>query len=259
MKKIIIPLIAIIFSCPFYSFSIEQFDSLGDDSSATFVSDDGYELPKMQTIDELIMAAEQGDAEAQYVLAKKYHDGDGIGQDHAKAKQYVEQAAEKGHVGAQAALAYLYFQGLGTEQDHARAAEWYTKAAELRDKDWQYNREAQYKLAKCYDDGFGVEKDIIKAKILYRKASDYPEASKALNDLLSNPANAEILKKHKKNLKEYKNKAGEFYRKQYSMSERKMRKWISETSDEEWEEYMLDYEPGRAVLEIEESNTICIY
>lgn len=243
----------------------------------------------------------------QYKLGMCYLNGEGVPQDSKKAIKLFLKAAKKGYydgqIKAQIALGDCYKNGEGVRKNSKKAVEWYTKAA--CDKDIQCNREVQYKLAKCYEDGFGVEKDIIKAKILYRKAGNYPEASKALNDLLSNPANAEILKKHKKDLKEYKEKVGEYYnaysmvdkwfndfsdedrekymeqfksriingeytffsyndvlkkkikdfeeykknnpnsfQKRYSMSKRKIRKWISETSDKEWEEYMLDFEPN---------------
>ena len=243
----------------------------------------------------------------QYKLGMCYLNGEGVPQDSKKAIKLFLKAAKKGYydgqIKAQIALGDCYKNGEGVRKNSKKAVEWYTKAA--CDKDIQCNREVQYKLAKCYEDGFGVEKDIIKAKILYRKAGNYPEASKALNDLLSNLANAEILKKHKKDLKEYKEKVGEYYnaysmvdkwfndfsdedrekymeqfksriingeytffsyndvlkkkikdfeeykknnpnsfQKRYSMSKRKIRKWISETSDEEWEEYMQDFEPN---------------
>lgn len=245
----------------------------------------------------------------QYKLGMCYLNGEGVPQDYKMALKMFLKAAKKGYkdgqIKAQIALGDCYKNGKGVRKNSKKVVEWYTKAAELHNKDNEYNKEAQYKLAKCYEDGFGVEKDIIKAKILYRKAIDYPEASKALNDLLSNPAYAEILKKHKKDLKEYKEKVGEYYnaysmvdkwfndfsdedrekymeqfetriingvytifpyndelkkkikdfeeykknnpnsfQKRYSMSKRKIRKWISETSDEEWEEYMQDFEPN---------------
>lgn len=243
----------------------------------------------------------------QYKLGMCYLNGEGVPQDSKKAIKLFLKAANKGYydgqINAQIALGDCYKNGEGVRKNSKKAVEWYTKA--VCDKDIQCNREVQYKLAKCYEDGFGVEKDIIKAKILYRKAGNYPEASKALSDLLSNPANAEILKKHKKDLKKYKEKVGEYYnaysmvdkwfndfsdedrekymeqfksriingeytffsyndvlkkkikdfeeykknnpnsfQKRYSMSKRKIRKWISETSDKEWEEYMLDFEPN---------------
>ena len=253
----------------------------------------------------------------QYKLGVCYFNGEGITQDYKKAIKLFLKAAENGYgdgrIKAQIALGYCYKNGEGVRKNLKKAIEWYTKAAKLD------NAKAQYILAKCYEDGIGVEKNIIKAKIWYRKAYCNPEAQQALKNLLSNPAYVEILKKHKKDLKEYKNKAGEFYRqhcmankwlsdfseeenekyyqyfrqkyingqhtklnfieafnkqlikdfeeyknkadeyhqKRYSMSTRMMRKWVLETSDEKWEEYMQDFEPSMAVLEILEYQEAC--
>ena len=52
------------------------------------------------------------------------------------------------------------------------------------------------------------------------------------------------LKKKIKDFEEYKKNNPNSFQKRYSMSKRKIRKWISETSGEEWEEYMQDFEPN---------------
>ncbi len=167
----------------------------------------------------------------QFKLGVCYLNGEGITQDYKKAIKLFIKAAENGYadgrINALIALGYCYKNGEGVRKNSKKAVEWYTKAAKLG------NANAQYNLAKCYEDGLGVEKDIIKAKIWYSKAIRYPEAAKALNDLLSNPANAEILEKHKKDLKEYKEKACECYN-VYSM----VYKWFNDFSDEDREKYM---------------------
>ena len=50
------------------------------------------------------LAAEQGDADAQYLLGAVYHDGDWVDQDHEQAAQWWRLAAEQGHELAQEAL-----------------------------------------------------------------------------------------------------------------------------------------------------------
>lgn len=77
-----------------------------------------------------ILAAEQGDAHAQYSLGQSYELGRCVQRDHALALKWFTRAAEQEHVAAQEKLGYLYANGEGVSQDHAQAAEWFTRAAE---------------------------------------------------------------------------------------------------------------------------------
>ncbi len=49
----------------------------------------------------LYEAAEQGNADAQFLLGACYYKGKGVEQDHAKAVYWFEKAAEQGYVYAQ--------------------------------------------------------------------------------------------------------------------------------------------------------------
>ena len=49
-------------------------------------------------------AAEQGNADAQYMLGVAYMSGDGVVQDEAEAMKWYRKAAEQGHVGAKSSL-----------------------------------------------------------------------------------------------------------------------------------------------------------
>ena len=74
-------------------------------------------------------AAEQGEAESQFLLARIYHDGTGLPQDNKQAAKWLTKAAEHGNAIAQAQLGSLYGKGEGVVQDYARAHMWFNLAA----------------------------------------------------------------------------------------------------------------------------------
>src|SRR5674476_586003 len=78
--------------------------------------------------DNVIRRAEKGDANAQFVLGRKYDIGKGVPQDYAEAAKWYRMAAEQGHAEAQFNLGMLYDEGRGVSQDYAEAAKWYRKA-----------------------------------------------------------------------------------------------------------------------------------
>ena len=49
-------------------------------------------------------AAEQGHAEAQYLLGVMYNNGNGVIKDFQEARKWYQKAAEQGHEGAEMAL-----------------------------------------------------------------------------------------------------------------------------------------------------------
>src|ERR1019366_6034446 len=73
--------------------------------------------------------AEQGMAEAQYMLGYLYHKGQGVPQDDTQAAGWYRKAAEQGDAGAQMQLGSLYKDGQGVPQDYAEAYFWYDLAA----------------------------------------------------------------------------------------------------------------------------------
>ena len=120
--------------------------SLGDDPSVTVGP------PSLQH------RAEQGDVEAQYLLAFKYEYGLGVPQDYDEARKWYLKAAEQGYAPAQYKLGVLYSQGHGVPQDYDEARKWYLKAAE------QGYAPAQYKLGVLYSQGHGVPQDYVEAR-----------------------------------------------------------------------------------------------
>ena len=64
------------------------------------------------------LAAEQGDASAQYNLALMYDNGEGVPQDYAEAVKWYRLAAEQGIAAAQVNLGVMYANGEGVPQDY---------------------------------------------------------------------------------------------------------------------------------------------
>ena len=79
--------------------------------------------------------AVRGNADAQYLLALRYLEGDGGEPDYEQAVAWFRVAARQGYVDAMTALATLYDRGEGVEQSDSEAASWLLKAAELGDSE----------------------------------------------------------------------------------------------------------------------------
>ena len=69
-------------------------------------------------------AAEQGQIEAQYTLAKMYLSGDGVLANYAQAAFWMNAAAERGYPDAQLDLGALYADGVGVPQNYEAAYLW---------------------------------------------------------------------------------------------------------------------------------------
>ena len=122
-----------------------------------------------------LIAAERGDANAQFALALRYADGDGVEQDQSKAVHWYQKAAEQGHAKAQFNLAVRYENGNGIERDQTKAVRWYLKAAQ------QGHSGAQFNLALCYRDGDGVQEDQWKASHWFHMAAEQGDAVAQFN------------------------------------------------------------------------------
>ena len=79
--------------------------------------------------------AEQGIAEAQFILGFCYDNGRGVGQDKKEAAKWYRKAAEQGDGKASYYLGEMCENGLGVEKNEAEAVKWYRKAAENGDED----------------------------------------------------------------------------------------------------------------------------
>ena len=105
-----------------------------------------YELGRGVTQNEaeavrwLRLAAEKGNADAQYRLGFKYFFFGGVPQNHTEAARWFQLAAEQGNAPAQVMLGFMYDAGRGVPQDYAEAYKWYTLAADAGDADAQMFR-----------------------------------------------------------------------------------------------------------------------
>ena len=103
----------------------------------------------------LLTDAEEGVADAQYLLGFMYAEGQGIEKNFKEAVQWYTKAAEQGHAGAQLTLGMMYAEGQIVEKDDRQAIKWYTKAAE------QGNAGVQLMLASMVEQGIGTKKDLV--------------------------------------------------------------------------------------------------
>ena len=83
-------------------------------------------------IEELRLAAEQGDPDAQSNLGIMYHNGEGVPQDYQEAVKWYRLAAEQGVASAQGNLGVMYDNGEGVPQDYVQAHKWINLAAASR-------------------------------------------------------------------------------------------------------------------------------
>ena len=68
------------------------------------------------------LSAEQGNADAQYILGAMYLYGElGVSQDYEEAVKWLRFSALKGNSGGQATLAAMYYHGEGVPQDFEEA------------------------------------------------------------------------------------------------------------------------------------------
>ena len=152
---------------------------------SAYATDDNFEAIKM--------AAEQGDALAQFNLGSMYYKGEGAPEDIVKAVAWFLKAAEQGHAQAQSFLGSLYDIGEGVPEDDAVAVRWYRKAAE------QGFAQAQLLLGIMYSIGEGVPEDILQAYAwLSIAAAQDDDQARELKALIAyDMTNAQIAKAQK--------------------------------------------------------------
>jgi eukaryotic-like serine/threonine-protein kinase len=135
------------------------------------------------SLDDIVAAANRGDAPAQNALGVKYAKGeDGLPRDDTKAVEWYRKSAQQGFAKAQTNLGDMYFFGRGgLDKDYNQALSWYLKATQ------QDFPDAQYRLGYMYEKGLGTDKDVQRAVKLYRAAASggYPDAENLLGILMA--------------------------------------------------------------------------
>ncbi|MGC2368781.1 MAG: tetratricopeptide repeat protein [Candidatus Sulfotelmatobacter sp.] len=108
--------------------------------------------------------AKEGNAEAQYELAKDYYTGTGVPKDSKQGLEWLRKSADQGHPGAEFALAVLYRKG--ELKDPKQGLVWLQKSAAHN------NAAAEYELGCLFRDGEGgVSKNPHEAALWLRKAA----------------------------------------------------------------------------------------
>lgn len=122
----------------------------------------------------LLKSAENGYRTAQSLLGTSYRYGDEywkINKDYQKAFIWNMKAAEQGDKSAQFTLGELYKNGYGVNRDYKEAVKWYKSAAD------QGYALAQICLGDCYAEGIGVDINIEEAIAWYQKAAEQGDAT----------------------------------------------------------------------------------
>ena len=109
-------------------------------------------------------AAEDGLAEAQYLLAYSLYMGEGVERNYTSAAQWYKRASRQNHVKAEYNLAYCYMNGRGVPRDYDRALELLTASAEGG------NIQAMVTLSECYERGVLVEEDRAMSEMWQKRA-----------------------------------------------------------------------------------------
>ena len=106
----------------------------------------------MKRFEEIKIAADQGDAQAQYDMGRMYEEGQGVKQDSTKAMQCYLKAAEQGHAKAQYELGLMYSKLPPNKKNEEEAIKWIQLAMEgFRQAAENGDAESQCRLGEIYD------------------------------------------------------------------------------------------------------------
>jgi hypothetical protein len=83
-----------------------------------------FQRAQPQSLAELRNLADHGNAEAQWQMGVRCHNGEGVPQDDAQAMLWFQLAAGQGNVAAQSALGAYYWAGRGVPEDLSKAYFW---------------------------------------------------------------------------------------------------------------------------------------
>jgi TPR repeat protein len=74
------------------------------------------------------VAAERGEANAQFEFARMLLSGNGVPKDPEKALEWMKKAAAQNHADALGGVGYFYAKGVAVPEDDKEATEWFRKA-----------------------------------------------------------------------------------------------------------------------------------
>jgi TPR repeat protein len=108
-------------------------------------------------VNRVLNRAGAGDSIAQYEMALRYADGEGVPQNHRDAMAWFAKAAANDNDNAQWKLGLGYIKGIGVPHDEREAVVWFKRAANHGDI------RAQSALSDLYLSGRGVSRDYVRA------------------------------------------------------------------------------------------------
>lgn len=131
---------------------------------------------RLEELPALEAKAQDGDPQAQTLLALAYHAGVLLKNDEREALRLLRLAAEKNYVPAEESLGIYYAAGIGMEKPDSQAAlKWYTAAAQKGSLDAATN------IGSMFAVGDGVPKDMTTAIRWFRQAADAGSGAAAYN------------------------------------------------------------------------------
>lgn len=128
-----------------------------------------------ETLFLLRKGADSGDEIAQYNLANRYAQGDGVTQSMEMAMNWYQKSAEKGYAPSQRILGIEMLSDDGVIQDKEQGFNWLVKSAEQNDTI------ALRAIGYCYQNGNGIEVNPDKAFLYYSKAMDMGDSRSIYN------------------------------------------------------------------------------
>lgn len=130
-------------------------------------------------IEEVERLANEGVAEASFLMGTAYAEGLGKVVDAVAAALWYERAALIGNMLAQHNMGNIYASGTGVPQNNSLAVSWWLQAAE------QGDAIPQFRLAVMYEQGLGVVLDMKQAIRWYEESArrGYRQAQEALDRL----------------------------------------------------------------------------
>jgi TPR repeat protein len=99
------------------------------------------------------LAAESGEAHAQFEFARALLTGNGVPKNPEKALEWMKKAAAQNHADALGGVGYFYAKGVAVPEDDEEAVKWFRKGAE------RGSAKAQLNLGLALANGKGVEKN----------------------------------------------------------------------------------------------------
>jgi GAF domain/Sel1 repeat len=108
-------------------------------------------------VNRILNRADARDSIAQYEMALRYADGEGVPQNYREAMAWFAKAAANGNDNAQWKLGLGYIKGIGVPHDERKAVVWFKRAANHGDI------RAQSALSALYLSGRGVPRDYVRA------------------------------------------------------------------------------------------------